>query len=505
MPGCASRSAASTWFLNLATACAVTRGSMPSLRMIFSAIVRSGSGSAALYTVASGLAPITSAILYLPSWRRLFKDSPSLSEHLHRLHEARAHALERTSERRDLVLALDREPRGVELPQAHLVGDVGQLPHRVDHDVVEHQVERDENERKHRRERDQKDLEGILRALDRKRHRHRDDLSAHDLVQFPPEPVGRPVQVDHRLGRGLDGAVACEAGLALDLDGPREVEGAAGERLALADDLLALGVLAELGYDVALPVGDAVAGVGRVERRLLVAVVDEFLAQVVELLGRGVRGNRLRPELVLHLRLEERAHLVAGIGARGERRLHHDARVLQDLVAGVALEQVARDVRRNGEAHRENQEKYQVELDDQLHEIPSAFGLLGFRLLLLLVLPVLLREENRVPLRMRREVLDQLCAERCVFRAALEALHQATPDRLAGLEPSLDLVVARLVLALGLGVAAAHAREERGEIVPEIRRHGLHEIRRGPRRDGGRLSVAAHDELSALEVAPRAG
>src|SRR5262249_55729467 len=108
------------------------------------------------------------------------------------------------------------------------------------------------------------------------------------------------------------------------------------------------------------------------EGRLLVAVVGELLANVVELLGRGVRRDRLRPEFVLHLRREERPHLGAGIGSRGERRLHHEASVLQHLIARVALEQVARDDCGDGEPDGEDQQEHQVELDDQLHEIPSA-------------------------------------------------------------------------------------------------------------------------------------
>src|SRR5262245_49758149 len=108
MAGCARRSAASSWFLNLATARAVILGSIPCLRRIFSATVRSGSGSVALYTVASALAPITSAIRYFPSCFRFSTGSTrrnsgaSLPEHLHRLRETGPHALERAGEGRDL-------------------------------------------------------------------------------------------------------------------------------------------------------------------------------------------------------------------------------------------------------------------------------------------------------------------------------------------------------------------------------------------------------------------
>src|SRR5690349_14671978 len=47
----------------------------------------------------------------------------------------------------------------------------------------------------------------------------------------------------------------------------------------------------------------------------------------------------------------------------------------------------------------------------------------------LVVFPVLLREEDRVPLRVCREVRDQPAAELGVLRAVLEAFRQALPDR----------------------------------------------------------------------------
>src|SRR5262245_38544465 len=115
-----------------------------------------------------------SAMLYFPSCFRPSMPVPypaavrSLAEHLHRLHQARSHALERAGERCDLVSALDRKAGGVELPEAHLVGDLRQPRDGPDHDVVEHRIEGDEYEREHNGERYHEHLERVLRALDRK-------------------------------------------------------------------------------------------------------------------------------------------------------------------------------------------------------------------------------------------------------------------------------------------------------------------------------------------------
>src|SRR5437879_5735902 len=165
--------------------------------------------------------------------------------------------------------------------------------------------------------------------------------------------------------------MAVQAGGVLDLQGSGHVQGSAGRRIALADDLGAVRRLAELVHDVGFPVGGTVAGIGRIERRFLVVVVHEFLAQVVELLVGGVRRNRLRQELVLNLRIEQRAHLLGSVAARRERRFHHDAGVLEHLVARVLPQQVERSIGGDGQADQENCEKHDVELDDQSHDLPS--------------------------------------------------------------------------------------------------------------------------------------
>src|SRR5580765_484663 len=119
----------------------------------------------------------------------------------------------------------------------------------------------------------------------------------------------------------------------------------------------------------------------------------------------------------------------------------------------------------------------------------------------LLFLLVLLGEKDRVPLGMRREILDQLASELRVPRALVEPLDHGPACRGRGLEPALDFRVRRVVLAAGLDVSVAHAREERRKIVPEIARHGLDEIGRGARRDGQRLALAPDDEFAALDIA----
>src|SRR2546426_4389727 len=220
-------------------------------------------------------------------------------------------------------------------------------------------------------ERDHEDLEGVVGALDGQGHGDGHDLCADHLVQVPAEAVRRTVELDHGLRSRVHGAMAVQAGGVLDLQGSGHVQGSAGWRIALADDLGAVRRLAELVHDVGFPVGGTVAGIGRIERRFLVVVVHEFLAQVAELLVGGVRRNRLRQELVLNLCLEQRAHLLGSVAARRERRFHHDAGVLEDLVARVLPQQVERYIGGDGQADQENCKKHDVELDDQSHGLPS--------------------------------------------------------------------------------------------------------------------------------------
>src|SRR5262249_33374412 len=74
------------------------------------------------------------------------------------------------------------------------------------------------------------------------------------------------------------------------------------------------------------------------------------------------------------------------------------------------------------------------------------------------------------------------------------------PDRSARLEPGLDLRVRRVVLAHGLGGLASDARQEYRQIVPEVARHGLDEIRGGARRHCERLRRRSDRELAAFQV-----
>src|SRR6267378_3278754 len=321
---------------------------------------------------------MTSTTLYLPSCLRTatsLRDRrygrPSLPEHLHRLHQARSHAVERSCESRDLVLALAGEFRGVQIAEADLVGDPRQPGDGPDHDGMKHEVEGDEDEGEDPAERDHEYLESVVCALDGQGHGDGHYLRPDYLVQLPAEAVRRTVEFDHGLGRCVHGAVAIQAGGVLDLQGPGHVQGTAGRCVALADDLDAIRRLAELVHDVGFPIGGAVAGIGWIQSRFLVVVIGEFLAQVAELLVGGVRGNRLRQELVLNLRLEQRAHLLGGVAAYRERRFHHDTGVLEHLVARVLPQQVERYIGGDGQTDQENCQKHHVELDDQSHDLPS--------------------------------------------------------------------------------------------------------------------------------------
>src|SRR6185436_10337970 len=145
----------------------------------------------------------------------------------------------------------------------------------------------------------------------------------------------------------------------------------AGGRVALADHFAGGGRVAKHVDDVGLPIGGAVARIGGIERRLLVGVVRMLLAELVELLRRRVGRHRLREELVLHVRVEERLHLVDRVGAGRQRRLHHEPGVLQDLLARVLLQRLVREVAGYGESQHEYAEQYEVELPYELHAVLS--------------------------------------------------------------------------------------------------------------------------------------
>ena len=118
----------------------------------------------------------------------------------------------------------------------------------------------------------QKQQEGAVCALAAARCiGTRDDLSAQHVAQLPAEAVARAVEGDHRGWRRGRRGVAFEAVLVVSRWRGGQERIAAGRRVALGDELLRSGSLAEHVDDVGLPVGGPVRRVGRVQRRLLVS------------------------------------------------------------------------------------------------------------------------------------------------------------------------------------------------------------------------------------------
>src|SRR5437867_1228375 len=374
MFGCSSLPAAFASFWKRAITCTARSGSTRSLRTVLIATTRSMCGSNALYTTPIAPLPSTLWIMYLPifsgsamrlaTWRLPLK-------HLYCLDQALVHPRQRLGEHTDLILAPGLELCCFEIAEAHLVGELGELLDALDHDRVQHDVEQDERDYENERQQQHENLERVVRALDRQRAGHRDDLRADDLVQLPAEAVGGTVELDHRLRRLGDGIMARKAGRVLDLDRPCQVQRLPAGRVALADQLGPLDrSVAKLVDDVGFPVGCPIARIGWIERRFLVAVIRILLAQVVELLRRGISRYRLRQERIPELGLEQRRDLRVRIAARRKRRLHHHARVVQNLLAGVGLEHAVRDEAGQDEAHGEEREQYDVELPHQLHSVP---------------------------------------------------------------------------------------------------------------------------------------
>ena len=72
-----------------------------------------------------------------------------LIEHLHCLDERDLHPRERVGQHADLVLAPRLEFAGVEIAEAHLVGNRRQARHAPDHHHVQHHVQQHERRQEH--------------------------------------------------------------------------------------------------------------------------------------------------------------------------------------------------------------------------------------------------------------------------------------------------------------------------------------------------------------------
>src|SRR5258706_1933595 len=216
MFGCSSRPAALASFWKRAMTCAARSGSTRSLRTVLTATTRSMPGSNALYTTPIAPLPSTLWIVYLPilSGCSAIAYAPLARlrlQHLDRLHQTLVHPRQRLGQDADLVLALGLELAALELAEAHLVGELGQILDPLDHDRMQHHVDQDEGNDEHQRQQQHEHLERVVGALDRERARHRHDLGADDLVQLPAKAIGGPAELDHRLRRLVSRVGAGEA------------------------------------------------------------------------------------------------------------------------------------------------------------------------------------------------------------------------------------------------------------------------------------------------------
>jgi hypothetical protein len=85
--------------------------------------------------------------------------------------------------------------------------------------------------------------------------------------------------------------------------------------------------------------------------------------QRAEDLGGRIGRHGLRQEHVLELPVQMRLDLLDGVGAHGQRRVHHQARVAQHLFARVVLQQLARDQAGCRKAGQEHDHQHQIELE----------------------------------------------------------------------------------------------------------------------------------------------
>src|SRR5713101_212187 len=114
---------------------------------------------------------------------------------------------------------------------------------------------------------------------------------------------------------------------------------------------------------------------------------------------------------------------------------------------------------------------------------------------------VLLRKQNLVPFRVLTEILDQLAAKLVILGSNLKPFHEISLDRGARFQPSFDLGIRHLVLALGLGPLVLEPVEQHRQVIPKMPRHVLYKLSRGARAEDRGLFAPADDELAALRVA----
>ena len=151
-------------------------------------------------------------------------------------------------------------------------------------------------------------------------------------------------------------------------DGMSKVERRPGGGLSLADEFFHVRLVAKGFDDVGFPVDGAVLKIGGIERRLLVHVLGELLAQAGEGDGGSVGGDDLGEEVVLHGRGrdEERLELLGGVVTNGACALHHEFRLLDDLGACVVNKEGVGDPGDDGETDGNEGNDDKVEFEKQL-------------------------------------------------------------------------------------------------------------------------------------------
>src|SRR6266853_5266654 len=129
--------------------------------------------------------PRASRISYLPTVRGMAKRLLLLHAYL----EAAPQAMERHAELRNLILTLAREGGRIHVAEADLVGDSGQLAHRLHHQRGQQDIHGDEQEQEQPYQQEHEAAQRSVRALHWQIVGHADNLRADDIVELPAKAV----------------------------------------------------------------------------------------------------------------------------------------------------------------------------------------------------------------------------------------------------------------------------------------------------------------------------
>src|SRR5882762_10195233 len=216
------------------------------------------------------------------------------TEHVYRFGQAAPHSVERRPEQGDLIVALGGEVRRVldsRSAAADLIGDCSEFADRPQDEQRENDIDHQEQKQKQAHQENYEVPERLLCTLQRQVVGHADDLRTNGFVQLPAEAVVTAVFLYHGRRRGPGGTMALEAVRIENSQRTREIECLAGRGVALTDQLLGLGVRAEVVDDIHLPIDGAIAQVTRIERGFFVRIVGKAFAEIVEILHCRVGGD----------------------------------------------------------------------------------------------------------------------------------------------------------------------------------------------------------------------